>query len=98
MKVFHLKKLVSSKEAEEIPVTLSVGLLTTIFITGKYNKKKIIYNFFLSLVVYLLHVSNFLNCNKSKIFRRFKFFLRTTRWWNCADMTHKKFPDKVLSS
>ena len=39
MKVFHLKKLVSSKEAEEIPVTLSVSLLTTIFITGKYNKK-----------------------------------------------------------
>ena len=55
MKVFHLKKLVLSKEAEEIPVTLSVSLLTTIFITGKYNKKK---NLFLSLV-YLLHVSNF---------------------------------------
>jgi len=48
MKVFHLKKLVSSKEAEEIPVTLSVGLLTTIFITGKYNKKK-------SFIIFFFH-------------------------------------------
>ena len=74
---FSFKEIgfVKRTEAEEIPVTLSVGLLTTIFITGKYNKK----NLFLSLV-YLLHVSNFLNCNKSKIFRRFKFFLRTAHW------------------
>ena len=39
---FSFKEIgfVKRTEAEEIPITLSVGLLTTIFITGKYNKKK----------------------------------------------------------